>query len=88
MAVWLLRTPSFAPVALGVLFYRSRYIPRALSVAYAGGAGLVVLGTLLICVVPELIPVVSPAFLVPDALAAWSVCGWLIVKGVKVPQES
>jgi len=72
-------------LVLGNLFYRSRFIPRFFPVFLIVGATILLAGIFGLLLFPEYRTVISPGFLLLDALAEWSLCGWLLVRGVKGP---
>lgn len=67
------------------LFFKSRYIPRALSVLGVFASLLVATVTLAIMVFPGLASVASPAFFVPSFLFELILGFWLLLKGIQTP---
>ncbi|HKW89066.1 MAG TPA: DUF4386 domain-containing protein [Candidatus Acidoferrales bacterium] len=67
------------------LFYKSRYIPRALSALGVFASLLVAIVSLVVMVFPESTHVVSPAFFIPSFLFEVILGLWLLIKGIKAP---
>lgn len=71
-------------LVLGVLLYRSRYVPRALGVLLvAGGAGYIA-DSLANLFVADYGGLASAVVLAPAAIGELGLAAWLLVKGVKV----
>jgi hypothetical protein len=74
--------------AVGVLFYRSRYVPRALGVLLvAAGVGYI-LDSLATFFVPGHGGLTSAVLVAPVVVGELGVTAWLLVKGVDVRRES
>jgi hypothetical protein len=72
-------------VLLGVLFHRSRYIPRVLSVLLiAAGVGYVV-DSLASLMISDYGGIVAAVLLTPAVLGEVGLTLWLLIKGVAVP---
>ena len=67
---------------IGYLFFKSRYIPRILGVLLIIASFSYLLGSLGIILFPNYATIISPGFLLPAAVAEWSLCLWLLFKGV------
>lgn len=66
------------------VWWKSRFIPRALSGLGVFASALVLVGTLGIIAAPELVDVLIPAYFAPIFLFEVSLGIWLVTRGVKV----
>lgn len=75
-------------LVLGVLFYRSGYVPRAIGVLLvAAGAGYIV-DSLAKFLIADYDGAVRAIFLAPAVIGEFGLIGWLLVKGVDVRHAS
>jgi hypothetical protein len=76
---------GFQMVTVGYLILRSTFLPRALGALLAAGGSSYVISSFLSLVAPPLGSALSP-FIIPAAvLGEGSLCLWLLVKGVNLP---
>ncbi|GAA3465480.1 DUF4386 domain-containing protein [Nonomuraea roseola] len=72
---------------LGYLTYTSRLFPRALGVLLVAGCAGYLLDTLALFLAPDLGTALNPYLVAPAAIAEITMLLWLLVKGVKTPQQ-
>lgn len=71
--------------AFSYLFFKSRYIPRALSALGILSSFLVAIVTLTVMAFPGLANVVVPAYFVPSFIFEVTLGFWLLIKGIQAP---
>ncbi|MBB3724621.1 DUF4386 domain-containing protein [Nonomuraea dietziae] len=72
---------------LGYLTYTSRLFPRPLGVLLIAGCAGYLLDTLTLFLAPDLGAALNPYLVTPAAIAEITMLFWLLVKGVKTPQQ-
>ena len=75
-------------VVLGFLLYRSRYVPRALGVLIVVAGGGYIVDSLPHFFVADYGGLVRAILLAPAVVGELGLTAWLLVKGVKVRQET
>lgn len=75
-------------VVFGVLWWKSRYIPRAISALGIGASALLCIGSMLFLIFPKVFNAVFPQYMMPLGLFEVSAGLWLLIKGVKSPAAS
>jgi hypothetical protein len=73
-------------MTLGLLLYRSRYIPRALAVLLAAAGAGYIEDSLASLLVEDHSGLASAILLAPAVVGELGLTVWLLVKGVSVPQ--
>jgi len=71
---------------LGYLIYKSGYFPRILGVlvVIAGFSTLIDVSTFFLF--PSYTEIISSVVMVPGAIGEFGFCGWLLIKGAKIPE--
>ncbi|MFC7722756.1 DUF4386 domain-containing protein [Nonomuraea recticatena] len=82
-----LRPPLRTRQRLGYLTYTSRLFPRPLGVLLSAGCAGYLLDTLTLFLAPDLGAALNPYLVTPAAIAEITMLFWLLVKGVKTPQQ-
>ncbi|WP_428834705.1 DUF4386 domain-containing protein [Nonomuraea recticatena] len=72
---------------MGYLTYTSRLFPRPLGVLLSAGCAGYLLDTLTLFLAPDLGAALNPYLVTPAAIAEITMLFWLLVKGVKTPQQ-
>lgn len=73
-------------ITLGYLIFRSGYLPRILGVLMPLAGLSYLTNSFALLLVPAVAAKLFPAILLPAFVAETSLCLWLLVKGVNVPQ--
>ena len=71
---------------LGYLIYKSGYFPRILGVlvVIAGFSSMIDVCTFFLF--PSYTEIISSVFMVPSAIGEFALCGWLLIRGAKIPE--
>lgn len=69
-------------IALGILIFRSAYLPKALGVGMQIAGGCYLVNSFVLILAPELSSLLFPAILLPPFVAELALALWLLVKGV------
>jgi len=77
---------GFECLVVGYLIFRSRYLPKILGVLMQIAGLCYLLNSFALLLVPTFANMIFPAILVPAFIGELSLCLWLLVKGVNVPQ--
>ena len=79
---------AFGSTLFAYLWLKSRYIPRVLSVIGIVASLAVGTVTLIVLVVPSFESAVAPAYWIPIALFELTLGFWLLIRGIRVPQQA
>jgi hypothetical protein len=75
-------------LALGYLVYKSGYFPRALGALLMAGCFGYLVDLVAKFLFPGFAPTLSPFVVTPAAIAEFWMIGYLLVRGIRVPQQS
>lgn len=77
---------GFTCLILGYLIFRSGYLPRILGVLMQIAGLCYLTNSFALIIAPTFADMLFPAIMIPSFIAELSLCLWLLVKGVNVPQ--